>query len=95
MTPVKFDAIPGGFENAVRGHVDLHLEADLTGLVPHSALAGAAKWRYTSVRTGQQMYVLDRTVIYAADDWASEVWTFDEDFTAEQACDFLRARDAK
>lgn len=94
MTPTKFDIIPGGFENAVRGHVSVDLLEDLTGRVPHSAMAGAAKLHYVSPNTGRDMYILDRSVIYAADDWASETWTFVKDFTADEAADFLRAYDA-
>jgi hypothetical protein len=67
---------------------------DLSGKIPHTALGSAAKSTYFSPKSNRTVYVLEREQQYAADGFATDVWQFAEDFTAEEAAEFVRQYDA-
>ena len=62
---------------------------DLTGKVRHVGMGGAAKLKYVSPKTGRTIYILERSAPYAPDAYYTESWQFREDFSAQEAQDFL------
>jgi hypothetical protein len=66
---------------------------DLTGKVPHTGFGGAEKSKYESPSGRGTIYVLERNHWYAGDAYANDVWSFDRDFTVEEAAEFLREID--
>ena len=61
---------------------------DLTGRVPHAGFGGAEKSRYVSKKNGATLYVLERNC-WHSDSCENKIWTFDRDFTAAEASEFL------
>lgn len=95
MTPILHTILDSmSFAEAVKGHVDVREELDISGFVPHAGFGGATKSSYVSPKTGKTVYVLERSGLYAPDAWTTHVWQFDADFTADEAAAFLSAQDA-
>lgn len=78
------------FADALRGKVDVVEVEDLTGKVPHVGFGGAVKSKYISPKSGKTIYVLEQSGMYAADAFVNRVWQFEEDFSVDDAIEFLR-----
>lgn len=65
---------------------------DLTGKVWHVGAGGATKSTYVSPKSGKTIFVLEKFGMYSADAYSCESYQFEEDFTVEQADEFLRAQ---
>lgn len=63
---------------------------DLTGKVWHVGAGGATKSTYVSPKSGKTIFVLETFGMYSADAYSCESYQFEEDFTVEQADEFLR-----
>lgn len=61
--------------------------------VDHVGFGGCAKSRYVSPKTGQMLYVLERTGQYAPDAYATEAWVTDTDFSEAEAIALVKAHD--
>ncbi len=78
--------------NLHRQGFETRRHSDLTGCVPHAGMGGAERYEYTS-RTGQTIYVLERSKPYAGDAYAMDVWQFEKPFNMVQADAFVTAFD--
>lgn len=95
MKPIKHAILDcETFEAFADGKVNVELVEDLCGKVPHVGFGGAAKSKYVSPKTGNTVYVLERNGMYAGDAYSNDVWLFESDFTAEEACAFLQQWDS-
>lgn len=75
--------------DALRGRVEVQEIQDLTGLVPHVGAGGASKSIYVSPKTGRTVYVLERNGMYAPDAYLNDVWQFADDFSVDEAREYL------
>jgi len=71
------------------------VETDLTGMVPHAGYGGAARYEYVSPKTGEKVFILEVNGLYAPDAYVAESWFFLEDFTVEQATEFIQQQREK
>ena len=97
MTPIKHISLDcQTFVDAFKQQypqVEVRELENLTGKVPHVGFGGASKSYYLSPKSGRAIYVLERNGQYAPDAYNNDVWQFREDFTAEEAAEFLKGID--
>ena len=75
-------------ENLLRSKVKLEKLENLSGKVQHTGMGGAEKSVYTNDR-GERIFVLERSEYYAQDAYATDIWQFRSDFTADEAKTFV------
>ena len=91
MKPIKYHCLDcETFASAVKGAVVVVLIEDLTGKVPHVGYGGASKSKYASPKSGREIFVLEVNGWYDADAYVNDVWQFEEDFSVDQAAEFVR-----
>ena len=78
---------------ANRLKIGIAMLADLSNVAPCVGFGGVAKYRYISPYSGKPIWVLQRSGYYDCDAFACDVWQFDQDFTEDQAVEFLRTID--
>lgn len=90
MKAIKFNELDcQTLADALKGKVEVVELEDLSWKVPHVGYGGATKSMYVSPKSGKTVYVLERSGMYDADAFSTKVWQFDEDFTVEDAAEFL------
>lgn len=90
MKAIKFDDVDcDTLANILRDKVVMTNTVDISDAVPHCGYGGASKWSYLSPKTGKTIYVLERSQTYAPDAYHTEIWQFEQDFTAEEAARFI------
>lgn len=90
MNPIKHTVLDcETFDSFCAGKVDVKLVEDLCYKVPHGGYGGASKSSYAN-KTGKTILVLERNDWYSGDAYANDVWLFEEDFTADEAAEFIK-----
>jgi hypothetical protein len=94
VKPIKHSFIDcTTLKEALKGKVEVKELEDLYLIVPHVGYGGAMISTYVSPNSGKDVFVLERYGLYAADAYVTEVWQFEEPFTAEEARLFLEQAD--